>query len=218
SWSTRRFNSADYVAREVPAVAATPAVRIETTHYINPVGDGQYVELSRFTGDMDALADLLAAEPTVLEYELPADDDGLVYARYESTPLFDGLVSVITEHAIVLQWPVEFVTDHESRGVRLTFMGSETALGGALDAVPSGIDVSLVRTGEYTGATGDPLEVLSDEQRALLETAIEAGYYEVPRGTTQADLADRVGVSHATISDRLRRIETTLVTSLVPRL
>lgn len=46
---------------------------------------------------------------------------------------------------------------------------------------------------------------LTSFQRELLVAAFENGYFEVPRGTTMADLADRFDISDQAASERLRR-------------
>lgn len=48
-------------------------------------------------------------------------------------------------------------------------------------------------------------EVLTREQRDALARALEAGYFEVPRGTTLIELADDMGISDSAVSQRLRR-------------
>ncbi|MFC7130236.1 helix-turn-helix domain-containing protein [Haloferax chudinovii] len=199
------------------AVAASPDVHIEATHYINPVGDGTHVELAQFRGDMGTVADVCEQTPGVLDYEVSAEGDGLAYVHYESTPLMEALLTAVFEHTIVLKWPLEFITDSKMRGLRATFMGSETALMNATSVIPESLDLALVRTGEYSEAHGNPVLALTEKQRTLFETAVQAGYYEVPRETTQAELAAELGVTNGTISDRLQRLESTLLKSLLPR-
>jgi len=46
---------------------------------------------------------------------------------------------------------------------------------------------------------------LTPPQREAVETAFEAGYFEIPRRTTLAELAERLGLSEQAISERLRR-------------
>lgn len=46
---------------------------------------------------------------------------------------------------------------------------------------------------------------LSDEQRRTLRLALENGYFEVPRGISQEELAAEIGVSPSAVSQRLRR-------------
>jgi predicted DNA binding protein len=48
-------------------------------------------------------------------------------------------------------------------------------------------------------------------QREALLAALEAGYYDVPRGTTLAVVAESLGVSDQAVSTRLRRGTTALL-------
>jgi len=69
-----------------------------------------------------------------------------------------------------------------------------------------GID-SLYRTEWASGTTTD----LTDPQRVALLTAFEMGYYDIPRQTTQDELADRLGISKSAVSNRLRRATAQLI-------
>lgn len=62
------------------------------------------------------------------------------------------------------------------------------------------------------GRRGDDLG-LTPPQRETLVAAFEAGYFEVPRGTTLAKLADRLDVSEQAVSERLRRSLGTFLTT-----
>ncbi|HKL28408.1 MAG TPA: helix-turn-helix domain-containing protein [Natrialbaceae archaeon] len=56
---------------------------------------------------------------------------------------------------------------------------------------------------------------LTDAQSEILRAAYETGYFEVPRGATTNDLADRFGVSDTAISQRIRRAMQRLVEEAV---
>ncbi|MWV38242.1 helix-turn-helix domain-containing protein [Natrialba sp. INN-245] len=51
----------------------------------------------------------------------------------------------------------------------------------------------------------DGVVALTEKQQELLAVAYEEGYFDVPRGISQDELADRLGVSKSAISQRLRR-------------
>lgn len=55
-----------------------------------------------------------------------------------------------------------------------------------------------------------PLLGLTDKQQELLTVAYEEGYFDVPRGISQDELAARLGVSKSAVSQRLRRAMTEL--------
>jgi predicted DNA binding protein len=46
---------------------------------------------------------------------------------------------------------------------------------------------------------------LTEPQREALLLAYEQGYYDSPRTTTLADLADQFGISRQAVSNRLKR-------------
>lgn len=52
---------------------------------------------------------------------------------------------------------------------------------------------------------------LTDRQLAALRLALDAGYYEQPRGSSIRDLADRTSVSRSTFEEHLRKAENKLV-------
>ncbi|MFC6835308.1 helix-turn-helix domain-containing protein [Halomarina ordinaria] len=52
---------------------------------------------------------------------------------------------------------------------------------------------------------------LTESQREALVAAHEAGYYEVPRETSLATVADRLGISTQALSARLRRGQSNLI-------
>ncbi len=52
---------------------------------------------------------------------------------------------------------------------------------------------------------------LTDAQQEALVTAHEMGYFDTPRTATMADVADELGVSSASLSERLRRAQNHLV-------
>lgn len=61
-----------------------------------------------------------------------------------------------------------------------------------------------------TGDRSWPRE-MTDAQQEVLVTAHEMGYFDTPRTATMADVADKLGVSSASLSERLRRAQNHLV-------
>jgi len=58
---------------------------------------------------------------------------------------------------------------------------------------------------------------LTETQRDTLLTALQAGYFDVPRRINLQDLAEQFGISDTALSQRLRRGLTELLTSTLPR-
>jgi predicted DNA binding protein len=52
---------------------------------------------------------------------------------------------------------------------------------------------------------------LTDDQLAVLETAYNHGYFDVPREASETDLADDLDITQSTVNERLRIAERTLL-------
>lgn len=57
-------------------------------------------------------------------------------------------------------------------------------------------------------------ELLTDRQREVIETALDAGYYEWPRGATGEEVAETLGISSATFSEHVHAAERNLLCGL----
>lgn len=189
------------------------AVSLPTTRYLGPVEDGQYVGLSDLRGDLAAARSLFAESDDVVRYDVAGSGGrGIVYAHYRTVGPVEELLTLLYENDVVLEWPVE----HRRRGrgsvARFSIIGTSTGIKQAATGLPDGVDLTLEQIGRYDSGGGER-SVLTDTQSALLDLAVQEGYYEVPRETTQRALADRLGVTTATVSDRLQRIERRVMTA-----
>ena len=58
------------------------------------------------------------------------------------------------------------------------------------------------------------IDLLPEKQRAVLNKAVEMGYYNRPRKCTQRDIAREMNVKQATISEHLQSAESKIINSL----
>ena len=59
------------------------------------------------------------------------------------------------------------------------------------------------------------LSALTDRQLEVFRTAVESGYYEIPRRATHKEIADSLGCAPSTIDEHLRKAESRVLQSLV---
>jgi predicted DNA binding protein len=97
----------------------------------------------------------------------------------------------------------------------MRLVGPTDRLQAAVDATPEGVETSIERVGEYDLGRPPVPGALPDRQREALEVALEAGYYDVPRGATREDVARRLGCAPSTASEHLRKAEARLVRTFV---
>lgn len=79
-----------------------------------------------------------------------------------------------------------------------------------------GVPVTLERLFDLEEVLEGDRRSLTDEQRETLVTALEEGYWDKPRGVTQADLAELFDVSRRAVAERLRRGTRNLVAESLP--
>jgi len=72
-----------------------------------------------------------------------------------------------------------------------------------------GVNLDITRVSE-TRETGNIATRLTPAQREVFTTALERGYFAIPRETTLVDLADEFGISDQAVSERLRRAQTNI--------
>ncbi len=69
------------------------------------------------------------------------------------------------------------------------------------------INYKVLYMGTPRGKEKTPLSALTEKQRAVLRTAYELGYYEIPRKIRTEELARMFNVDKGTFNDQLRRAE-----------
>jgi len=81
-----------------------------------------------------------------------------------------------------------------------------------VDRLPDDLDAEVRRVGSG-GATADVAgDRLTDRQRVVLETALDAGYFAEPREATLGDVARELELSAGTVAEHVRKAERRLVT------
>ncbi len=210
TWDSTEYHSID------TAITTDPTVAAEAIYYWHEGPENTFDGLYEYKGNMDRLAEILEDEPTVLDYETPASNDGLTYIHYEGSDADQQMLDLFLEHNIVIKWPVSFIEQSRAEhGMYVTFLGGDTAIRDAIGSLPDVVDVELNGIGEYTGHLSNPLSVLTDRQLDVLDIALEKDYYSTPRQTTHEEIATELDISQATVADHLQRIESKLIGSIV---
>lgn len=77
------------------------------------------------------------------------------------------------------------------------------------------IDLDIERISHLDDAPSFGGFHLTDEQFTTVQSALDSGYYKVPRETTLEELAAQLDVSHQALSERLRRGHRTLIENVL---
>lgn len=157
-------------------------------------------------GDLDAiLAGMEAAESVTAVAPIRRDED-TVLVEFETTqPL---LLTTVQASGVPLSLPLE-ITDGRATLELTASRDRIAALGSALDSM--GLPYSLDKLYESVEAASP----LTPNQREVLLTAVEHGYYDTPRGTTLTELAEELDLAKSTLSETLHRAEESVVKAFV---
>jgi len=181
------------------ALDVAPGTRLRLGTMI-PTGEAAapYVELS--SPAPGAVVEELAAAAIVEDVAVVDELEDHWLLRVRWTDGLDGLFDLLTDASAV-------VLDGEARGDRWSFRArfpEHADLAGfyrACSAAGLPLEVDEVHgAGNSVGGVS-----LTPGQREALVTALEAGYFDVPRAITLQELGERLDISDTAASQRIRR-------------
>lgn len=154
-------------------------------------------------GDLDEFADLAPEDDTAAEVTLVEDAGDRRLYRVQVSEQTEKPMYPLDDRLEASRLAVQSSADGVE--ARLRFPDRESLSEFQPHIQSRGIDVTL--RGVYSET--DPVLTdefgLSSKQRQALVTAVELGYYDVPREAPLSAVADELGVSTQAASERLRR-------------
>jgi len=133
----------------------------------------------------------------------------------------------LTHHLVVIEFDSDFVgsffhsnelaivagTNLTKNGLILQVVGKQTAIMEFLNAIRASIKVDRVTTGK--GGEGMVESGPSIQQYRVIKVAFDSGWYDVPKGISIRDLADKLELSKSTVAEQLKRAEKNIVGSFL---
>lgn len=130
---------------------------------------------------------------------------------------------VLTHHLVVLEFDSDFIgsffesnelaivagTNLTKNGLIIQLVGKQTAIMDFLNAIRGKVKVDRVTTGK--GGEGMVEKGPSIQQFRVIKTAFENGWYDVPKGISIRDLADKLDLSKSSVAEHLVRAENNIV-------
>lgn len=186
-----------------------PFVERATALQWNYTGDALGI-LHYVVGDAAAFEATIQEIPEVVDYDMARVDDRYfyVYVRDSTTGLLRELFAPVTSGGLLVVPPVRYEPDGT---VVFSMFGPDEELQEAVTSVPSPVDVTVEAVGGLAATIAVIEPRLTDRQREVVETAVDMGYYDVPRTASQVDIATELDVAPSTIADHLRKAESQMV-------
>ncbi|NEU56315.1 helix-turn-helix domain-containing protein [Halorussus sp. MSC15.2] len=172
--------------------------------------------LSLVVGDVESIRAALAAVESVRSFDLApvTDDTFYAYVTMDLRHEDEVWLSAVDGRRVVLVPPVVFGPDG---AIALTVLGDPEELRRVVADFPDGVSVEIDRLGEHRHLAGSLAGRLTMRQFEAVEAARDLGYYEVPRETELADVADALDCTESTASALLRKAEGALVDAALVR-
>lgn len=181
----------------------------------NTNADEMDIILFRIVGARTPYTDALDDSPFVVGYETaPIDEESFyVYIEHETRDADDQFRDPFFERRVLAIPPIEYTADGETL---VEIVGRSEDVQGAVDDIPPEIEVHIDEVGAYDRGLSMSPSVLTDRQRAAVRSAVEHGYYEVPRQGSVEDVAATLDCAPSTASNHLRKAEARLVEQVLP--
>lgn len=195
-------------------LADDPEVTRMALHNISLLADGTAVTLYQLDGDAEHIDAILADSPEVIAHNVSQTGDSVhAYIHFETSDTVAALLQIPHEYEILLDTPIEYT---RRGGLRMTVVGEEETIRQTIGVVPESVRLKLEETGEYEPSARRLFAQLTPRQQETLRAAVDAGYYEVPRRATHADVAATLDRTGGTVGEHLRKIEAAVLTAIVP--
>ncbi|WP_458185548.1 helix-turn-helix domain-containing protein [Haladaptatus sp. NG-WS-4] len=197
------------------AFAAESSLTRQFIHEISLLNDGTAITIYQLSGDADRVEEILDDHDEVVMSHVSQPRDSVhVYVQFEPNEVIETLLQIPREYELIVDTPLEFT---ERGGLRLTVVGEEEMVRRAIPELPRSLRPKLEQTGEYKPQNERLFSVLTERQQEILKTAVEQGYYSVPRRVTHEDLASELECSPSNVGELLRKVEATILTEITPR-
>jgi predicted DNA binding protein len=167
-------------------------------------------------GDQDPYRNRIDQVDPIRRYELTTVDESsfYVYVCQEYTEADETFLRGFAELDLVVIPPLVWDSDGL---LRMTIVGPSEGLTAVVTSLrdTAEIGVDVIEISEFDRRHGTVTAGLTDRQFDTLETATRLGYFEVPRESSLAAVADELGVAESTVSELLRRAESNVMSRLL---
>ena len=184
-----------------PTLRRAPDVTVEP-EYWTTIGTGRTLVFCSVFGDsFDGFESALEMDPTISE---PILADRYPDRRVYRVELTSRAIPFIAQTAESDGRLLELSSSRDGWLVQLQFPSRDNLV--AFNDYCRERDISVtVDHLRVSDDEDDGVVALTEKQQELLAVAYDEGYFDVPRGISQDELADRLGVSKSAVSQRLRR-------------
>lgn len=183
----------------------------------NVTGEGEEYALFYIEGDLDAYRNRIEMVESVHDYNLtPIDDNSFYSYVVQQTREADQMwrQAFMSRNLVVIP-PIVY---NEDTRMTLTVVGDRNDLQALINDFPEEFELKVEHVGDYDHRHATIAAGLTDRQLEAIETAVDLGYYAVPREASLEAIANELGCAESTVSNHLRKAEAHVMCRLVRRI
>lgn len=207
---TARISAGQFALRDT--LSTNPGAAFELVQHVAHRAGALSLVWGTGAGDPESepIEDVVRADSTVDEVEVLTTADGASLLRIE----WDDSMQTVISDVIGTQGTVTSASATPAGwNLQFLFPDREAVTATSQACERHGVDIDFRSIRSLSGSRRQSKFDLTESQHDTLVAAHEAGYYDVPRKVKLAELAADMGVSHQTLSERLRRGHRSLVGS-----
>jgi len=182
---------------------------------VRPDTDIEYA-LYYVEADLERYRTAVEEVETVVDWRLTPIDDAAahVWVCEKTRPETNAWRDAFADRQLIVVPPIRF---DETAAMEMTVVGDGSDIQATLETVPPAVDVTVNEVGTYDRRGGTLAGTLTDRQLTAASTALQLGYYDVPRSATLGDVADALACAESTASVLLRRAERDVLSQVLDR-
>lgn len=181
--------------------ASVPDLRIEAERFVAFGSDSPIPFVSVETDDFEAFEAAAEEDSSVASFSALGEERERRFYRLEWTATAERRLGLLLEKGGVI---ARARSRGESWQLTLLCPDREVLSRTYESCEENGLSLAIDSIYELDGSENARFG-LTEAQYATLLEAQKRGYYDVPRDATLSELADRLGISHQALSERLRR-------------
>ena len=174
-------------------------VRVELAQFV-PIGESLIPYFWIESDDVAAFEAAVRADDRVASLTSIDEAENRTLYKIDWAEELDGFLSTVADHDLVIE---NATGTAENWKFRLQGPDRENLSRFRETLKEKGIPVTVDRVWNPT-VTNEDRYGLTPKQRETLELAFSEGFFEVPRGASLTDLSETLGVSHQSVSRRVR--------------
>jgi predicted DNA binding protein len=195
-------------------LTADPAIERRAIHHVELLPDDTVLLFAEASGDRERYARVMEESPHVVDYLTAGDDRWMAVSQFEPTEPVRRALELRRESQLVIETPIRVTSDGS---IKMTCLGTDETFEKLSEDVgeAESLRIELLEMGDYDPDDSSFRRMFTSRQEEVLETAVDLGYFDVPRQAELNDVAEVVGITPTTASEHLRKAEQRVFTEIV---